>query len=169
MKKILMAGLASVMAMVAAPSSAAVFTIAGSPFVGDFSATFGNSSKLPGSINDTFNFVVSPAGVTTSSVISIAQLTKDIVLTSVKLDGTAFTCSSGPIDMCTLNATNLSAGAHAIVVLGKWDKKGGSYGGQIDFTVADVPEPATWGLMLVGFGVTGAALRRRNSLVARIA
>lgn len=29
-----------------------------------------------------------------------------------------------------------------------------------------VPEPATWGLMIAGFGLTGAALRRRRQMVA---
>jgi hypothetical protein len=29
--------------------------------------------------------------------------------------------------------------------------------------VAAVPEPTTWALMLVGFGLTGAAMRRRAS------
>ena len=29
---------------------------------------------------------------------------------------------------------------------------------------ADVPEPATWGMMLLGFGLVGAALRRRNAV-----
>ena len=32
-----------------------------------------------------------------------------------------------------------------------------------------VPEPATWAMMLVGFGVTGAVLRRRNSLIVKFA
>lgn len=31
-----------------------------------------------------------------------------------------------------------------------------------NLTVSAVPEPATWGLMLVGFGLMGAAVRRRN-------
>lgn len=31
---------------------------------------------------------------------------------------------------------------------------------------AAVPEPATWGLMLVGFGLVGAAARRRSNIVA---
>ena len=33
--------------------------------------------------------------------------------------------------------------------------------------VAPVPEPATWGVMLVGFGMTGAAIRRRSRVVAQ--
>ena len=32
-----------------------------------------------------------------------------------------------------------------------------------------VPEPATWGLMLGGFGLTGAALRRRSAAAATVA
>jgi len=33
-------------------------------------------------------------------------------------------------------------------------------------TIQSVPEPATWGLMLSGFGLAGAALRRRRSIAA---
>lgn len=32
---------------------------------------------------------------------------------------------------------------------------------------APVPEPATWAMMIVGFGLSGAALRRRGGAVAR--
>jgi PEP-CTERM motif len=42
---------------------------------------------------------------------------------------------------------------------------GPSYGGYFDYAKAirtDVPEPAVWSLMIVGFGMTGAALRRRR-------
>jgi hypothetical protein len=34
----------------------------------------------------------------------------------------------------------------------------------IDVTVTAVPEPATWAMMIAGFGLTGAALRRRRAL-----
>lgn len=34
------------------------------------------------------------------------------------------------------------------------------------FTGGGVPEPATWGLMIVGFGLAGATLRRRRTVVA---
>ncbi len=33
------------------------------------------------------------------------------------------------------------------------------------FTVSQVPEPATWGLLLAGFGMVGVAARRRKSMV----
>lgn len=35
-----------------------------------------------------------------------------------------------------------------------------------DFAVAFVPEPATWGLLLVGFAMIGASMRRRKGVYA---
>jgi hypothetical protein len=32
--------------------------------------------------------------------------------------------------------------------------------------VSGVPEPTTWAMMIVGFGLAGGALRRRNQLAA---
>jgi hypothetical protein len=45
---------------------------------------------------------------------------------------------------------------------------GGSYVPASDGTlsIAAVPEPALWGLMIVGFGLTGIAARRRTAAVA---
>ncbi len=169
MKKILVAGLASVIAAVATPASAATSFLG--TFPGSFSTPFGNSSATSGAISDTFNFTTTVGGAS-GSVISFAQPTKDIVLTSVKLDGISYTQTfTGATELWQLAVTNLTAGAHSITVLGTWDTAGGSYAGQLDFnSTPAVPEPATWGLMLVGFGVAGAALRgRRNALVSRIA
>lgn len=41
-----------------------------------------------------------------------------------------------------------------------------NYAFELDNVAGAVPEPATWGLMLVGFGMVGAAARRRSSAVA---
>lgn len=38
--------------------------------------------------------------------------------------------------------------------------------GRGNLTVSSVPEPAAWGLMIVGFGLTGATLRRRQGRMA---
>ena len=38
--------------------------------------------------------------------------------------------------------------------------------GQIAFTLTSVPEPAAWALMLAGFGLAGAAVRRRRQVPA---
>lgn len=39
------------------------------------------------------------------------------------------------------------------------------YTGQISFTTTAVPEPATWAMMMVGFGMIGAVARRRRAAV----
>lgn len=41
----------------------------------------------------------------------------------------------------------------------------GNYAFRVLGTVAAVPEPATWAMMIVGFGATGAMLRRRRDRV----
>lgn len=42
-------------------------------------------------------------------------------------------------------------------------------GVRIAFTMAAVPEPSTWALMILGFGALGAALRRQRSATPKIA
>ena len=37
-----------------------------------------------------------------------------------------------------------------------------SYSGTLSFGTAAVPEPATWALMLLGFGALGVSMRRRR-------
>ena len=47
--------------------------------------------------------------------------------------------------------------------------RNGNHGGDstgVNFNITSVPEPATWGLLLVGFGMVGVAARRRNFAVA---
>ena len=46
---------------------------------------------------------------------------------------------------------------------------GPSYGGFLDYANATshgVPEPGVWSLLIMGFGLTGAALRRRRAITA---
>jgi hypothetical protein len=44
----------------------------------------------------------------------------------------------------------------------------GFVGASYTNAVAGVPEPATWAMMLVGFGAIGGALRRRQKVAARV-
>jgi PEP-CTERM motif len=57
------------------------------------------------------------------------------------------------------NATAFTAGTYGII-------DGSTISGIAFAPTNAVPEPATWGLMLVGFGVVGSALRRRKVSVA---
>ena len=57
------------------------------------------------------------------------------------------------------NATAFRAGTFGVI-------DGSTFSGLAFAPSSAVPEPATWGMMLVGFGVVGSALRRRKSKLA---
>jgi len=67
----------------------------------------------------------------------------------------AFTITSGFIDgVNTLSFVNFDAGSPAAV--------------RVDNAIltASVPEAATWAMLIAGFGLTGAAMRRRRVALA---
>jgi PEP-CTERM motif len=43
-----------------------------------------------------------------------------------------------------------------------WDSNKGDNFGEISFNISAAPEPASWALMIAGFGLAGAAIRRRT-------
>lgn len=71
--------------------------------------------------------------------------------------------------------TTLGTGAHFLSNSGGWwfgadvvDKNGNTFNvaAKDAFAPGGVPEPATWGLMIAGFGGAGAMLRRRRAILA---
>ena len=65
--------------------------------------------------------------------------------------------------------TGFTAGFYVGDVFGYVVDKDGVYFNDstgVNFSVTPVPEPATWTLMIAGFGLAGAALRRRAALAA---
>ena len=88
----------------------------------------------------------------------------DIDLSAIDLDGTAFEQHGFDPDAETwdLNNLNLAAGVHTITVHGSVLSGPASYTGTLDVGSAAVPEPASWALMISGFGGMGAMLRRRR-------
>lgn len=161
MLKLAMAiGLASA-ALAAIPAQATV-TFLSDVGPDESSVYYGNSSKVSGAINDQFQFMI-PAGSVSSFIGSIALSTKlNVALTSVTLDGKSLFHQDllGYEEKWSLADTSLTSGLHIINVVGSWGTKGGSYSGTLNFA-PNVPEPATWALMIGGFAFAGAAMRRR--------
>lgn len=60
---------------------------------------------------------------------------------------------------------NGSAWASGNLNLFYWDSNSGDNTESIAFDVAAVPEPTTWALMMLGFALMGAAMRRRQQNV----
>jgi hypothetical protein len=158
---------ATALAFGSASASALVVTndIDGTLLEGFGSEFFGaarDAAEGTGAFSDAFNFVLSQDWVSNAQVGSIILQGRDVDFTSVLLDGNAFVQTQFDPDseVWDLAAIGLGSGPHTLTVNGTISGPGGgSYAGTIN-VAAPVPEPATWGMMLLGFGVAGFALRR---------
>ena len=162
MVKLLFGAALAVAAVSAVPAQAAEFlTFDGS------SGTFGNTKVTTSSFTDTFTFTV-PSNGLAGSTISSVKVSKptNIDFTSVTLNGAEFDIGSTGMFEFRSITTPVLAGLQTIVVKGV-SGKNASYAGTLAF--AAVPEPATWALMIAGFGVVGGALRQRRSISRAVA
>ena len=160
MMKLLFGAALAVAAVSAVPAQAAKFLT----FDGQ-TGTFGNTNVTTSSFTDTFTFTV-PSNGLAGSTISSVKVSKptNIDFTSVTLNGAEFDITStGMFEFRSITAPVL-AGLQTIVVKGV-SGKNASYSGTLAF--AAVPEPATWAMLLFGFGAVGATLRSRKSSTGR--
>ena len=111
--------------------------------------------------------------VPTSGVYNLALSTfiADTSPTGVNIYG--FELGGPDVLLTTLGSSNLSYSATASYFLTAGDVIGVAvdYDGLyyddstgVNFTISSVPEPATWSMMIIGFGLAGAAMRRRAGL-----
>ena len=136
------------------------------------SGTFGDDEVVcaatrPCSFTRTFNFVT-PTGfnltsVDISSIATMDPLT-NIDFSTVTLNGVNFNIlSTGTQEFRNLlNQTLVVGGNNTISVTGT---TGGNaaFSGNLSFaSMAAVPEPGTWAMMLLGFGAIGFSMRRRR-------
>ena len=143
--------------------------------------TFGNDDPTvyPPLFNDLYSFTTNfarnasvvitssmstrnrPGAVCTDANHSGCDFSTNVNFTTngVKLDAKVFTTTETGVDEeRTLFNFRIPAGVHSIFVRGSAGVNG-RYAGIL--TLSGVPEPTTWALMIVGFGLTGAAMRRR--------
>jgi hypothetical protein len=125
---------------------------------GSYTTSFGISSMfsfLLGSL-DTFNSLTLRYADGSSQLYQGGQITKGLSFNSGSqitggLTGVVtYRVSSGPL---LTGATFASTGS----------------GFEFDNLAAAVPEPATWGMMILGFGLVGGAMRRRPKTTVRFA
>lgn len=166
--------LAAATAFVAAPASAAT-TINLAPIGGSLVGLFGNLNPS-GTGTDIYNFTVPSNGDVFGEILSIGlRITlTNLDFTSVTLNGVNFDINStGIIEDRTISLP-VSAGLQTLSVSYRNAQRFSSYGGIITFApsaVGAVPEPATWGLMILGFGGVAGAMRyrRRTATTVRFA
>lgn len=127
---------------------------------GIFGADFDNA---PGVFHHVFGFSLDAPRDTNAAVITFKLSSNDIDFSGITLDGFAFTQTGfdPSAEVWELASTLLTAGPHSITTDGTVFGSGKvSYSGTIN--IAAVPEPAVWAMMILGFGVIGGVMRRRQ-------
>ena len=166
------------------------FSVSGNIFSGPISATIGHNGIAEGDFTDIFEFTIPQTGTGSGSITTTIDLlgfggAADLDIFSVFVNGLEASHTLKDIDgnIClvegdgTCGATetfSLSNVPIASGVLNQITVTGaslglGSYGGSLSFSPAAVPEPATWGMMLLGFAGVGFQLRRQRRRTAAIA
>lgn len=160
-------GIAAAAAFTAVPASA-VTTILGSVNPNG-STPYARTGITPTpNFDDSFIFSVPYARKVTVTVFSqLLNPFKDninfITPQGAQLNGNNFNIlSSGVIESRTITMV-IGAGDHTIRLRGSAGNELSEYSGLI--TLGGVPEPTSWALMILGFGVIGGAMRRRRAQV----
>lgn len=174
MKRAILAATTAFAALAMAPSANASVTItcpgldAGAGFVGfcgfdeaTQTGAFFSSFTAPQAFDDTFNITLSKAyrlSITLTNTLLGPNLS---IATSELLSqpGSAFVgaiTGSG-----AANNFLLAAGTYTMHYAGSASGPA-TYSGTIDVTA--IPEPATWAMLLVGFGAVGYSMRRRQNV-----
>lgn len=167
LKKLLpLAAVATALVAIAAPAQAVETIVISGP-----SGTFGNDNVICSggvascSFTNTFSFLT-PAGFNqVNGTLSTSALGgSNIDFSSALLNGSAFSLSpTGTFEFGSLATLGLIAGANNVLTVSGTNTGNSAFSGTLTFAqTSAVPEPATWGMMLLGFGAVGASLRRRR-------
>ena len=137
---------------------------------GTYSANFGRSGIKAGKFQDTYSFTL-PQYLLSSASLSTSAVTvggkDDLDITSVLFNGVELTptkSKKNQNESFVINDVAIKAGALNTIVIKGLGRGNGSYAAQAVF--APVPEPASWAMMIGGFGFVGGAMRRRKTNVA---
>ena len=140
---------------------------------GTFSGAFQVTGLKSGTFSDTFTFTLPTNGLGSGTVTtSVTDLfsANDLDFTSVTINDIAAEITKtagGAFEVAFINNVPIVAGQLNKLVVTGLSRGNGAYGGQATFTPVNsaVPEPATWAMMIMGFGVVGYAMRRRRTAV----
>lgn len=184
MNKLLLGAIAATVSFAAAPSAHAAqyLTITGpSGTFGDDNVTCANNG-VTCSFDRTFTFTTPTgfnlASADISSILTGNNFATNIDFSTVTFNGVNFnTILTGTQEFRNLlNQSIVAGGTNTLFVAGivgapnSTTPANASFTGNLSFASVNsaVPEPATWAMMMLGFGGMGFAMRRRNRTSARI-
>jgi hypothetical protein len=162
-------GAVAALAMAGSAQAAQYLTLTGA------SGVFGDDDVGPGDFTRTFTFDV-PAGFTLTSLTITSAATTDpatnLDFAEVTFNGTDFvTVETGASEFRRLLNQPVMMTGNTIFVRGT-SGADSSFSGTITLantgTGGAIPEPATWAMMLMGFGAAGAAVRGRKPMGRRV-
>jgi hypothetical protein len=131
--------------------------------IANFDDNFGSVSEVVnGSFDYDFTFVVPLSGIAGSSLTSVkVQSLPGLVFTSLTFNGTALQQTMfGNVQQFARDNVPVLAGTQHFGVVGSGH---GGFGADVSYSPGGVPEPASWALMILGFGGLGAVLRRKRA------
>lgn len=131
---------------------------------------FGRNPEPSGAFSGWIEFSNSLNGLYS---IIVSTSTPNATITSASLSGIGgapiIASNTGSTNSLSLGVPYLAAGNYRFTFGGNAPPNGGVVTGNLTFQVA-VPEPATWGMMLIGFAGIGLAMRsRRRPVLAQVA
>ena len=168
MKRILLSATAAIAALTIAPAAYAD-TITLTPTPTGEAGFFGDAVTTPGAFTRTFTFTLDRSGTISSGLITAGHNSQTrIDFVSAFLNGNPFAVGNvgfpgGNLGFGFLINAPVTPGLQTITVNGI-SGGAGAFAGSVAFTAAAVPEPGTWAMMILGFGMVGFAIRRRRKL-----
>jgi hypothetical protein len=143
------------------------FITSGTPFTPSITAIFFNSFTSKTTFDDVYTFTIPQNGVGSGSIsTSFSSKKNKLTITDLIVNGVSYVVpSSGSGQSITLNGVPILNGILNTIEVKGFVAKTGSYSGTVTFAATAVPEAATWGMMLGGFAMIGATMRRRRTAV----
>jgi len=136
---------------------------------GSTDAVNGNSThtydSTTGVFTDTFDFFLPTGFAGASAITTISGVAvNDLIFNGISMNGaTGTTATAGGTSMAHVDLQPIVAGGPQHLIITGDGGSAATYGGTVSFVLAGgVPEPATWALMIFGFGGAGALLRAQR-------
>lgn len=138
----------------------------GTPFTSSITANFGDGFTEAVNFDDFFLFTIPQDGVGSGSIsTSFSSLSNKLTITDLLINGVHYVVpSNGSGQFLAVSGIPIINGVENVIeVLGTTSSKGGTFSGTATFSATAVPEVASWTMMLAGFGLIGAAMRKRRT------